>query len=708
MHPTFTLLRIRGIAIGANWTWLFALVLVAWSLAAQLFPRTYPGLQPTSYIAMGIVTAIVFFASVLLHELGHAHQALKEGMEIDGITLWILGGVARFRGMFPSPGAEARIAIAGPVVTLILALAFGGASWVANQVGFPSSTIAVTDYLARINVIVLGFNLVPALPLDGGRMLRAYLWQRQESFTAATMSASKAGRAFGILLIGLGILAFFTGSGLGGLWIAFIGWFILQAAQAEAAIATLKQALGGIDVADLMTPDPATVEPETTLENFLDDVNNGRQHSTFPVVGSDGELRGLMHLRLVGTVPAERRTSATVEDVMLPLGETPTVRPGSPVFDAIERLQSGLGRAVVVSNGHPIGIVSASDVARALEIETIRVRQDEPAARRAPWFVWVVVGVMMALAAAYLYRPPVVTMGAGPSLEVADDIQISGTRVDDINGSYLLTSVSLSRPNALGLGWAFVTGDEIMPADAVVPEGVEPDEYFDQQRTLFRDSQMIAAAAAAQSVGLPVRVSGAGAAVLGIAPGSPAAGALERGDVVKSVNGRTIETAIDLSETIRSQPAGSTFQLSVERDGRRLSRSVRSRDLPQSEGAVIGVVVQTANLEVDLPFEISFAERDVGGPSAGSAYALAIADMLDRGDYAKGRRIAATGTISIDGNIGPVGGVPEKAEGAEDAGATLFLVPTEEVEEARGLGPEVRGVDTLSDAIASLIQRRDV
>lgn len=703
MRSSFTFLRVRGIPIGANWTWLFVFALIAWSLGAHIFPRTYPGIDDTTYIVMGVVTAVLFFASILLHELGHAFRALKEGMEIDGITLWIFGGVARFKGMFPSAGAEGRIAIAGPVVSVALAAGFGAVTAAGNDIGWPAEVVGITDYLARINAILVGFNLVPALPLDGGRVLRAYLWHRQGSFTAATMSAAKAGRAFGGVLIGIGVLGFITGAGIGGIWLVFLGWFLLQAAGAEASFAQLKQALGGIDVADLMTRDPAVVRPGDTLAAFVDDASYGRRHSTYPVVSPAGELVGLMALRFAGDVPPEQRGAATVSDVMLGLDDVPVARPGTPVLDLLEQLQEGPGRAVVVGDGRVVGILSRSDILRALELEQLRgPRPEEAPTRRVPWGVWVIVGAMMLAAAGYIYHPPVAVIEPGESLDVTEDISISGVEVDEVSGEYLLTSVRVTQPNGLGLALSVLQGSEVIPLSQLIPEGQDPEQFVEQQEEAFRDSQRIAAAAAARAVGMEVSVTGNGARVLAIAAGSPAAGVLQEGDVILAVNGERIETASDLRETIGSRPEGTRFTLDVRRDDERREITVRSRDLPDADGAVIGVIPQTADLEVDLPFDISFTQREIGGPSAGSAYALAIIDLLDPGDDARGRSVAATGTISLDGGIGPVGGVAEKARAAESAGAELFLVPASEVDAAREGDLPIRGVRNLDEAIRAL------
>ena len=261
MESTFTLVRVRGIPIGVHWSWLFVFAIVVWSLATALFPATYPGLDGWVYLAMAGVSAVVLFSSVLLHELGHALRALREGLPIEGITLWLLGGVAKMRGNPPSAGSEFRVAICGPVVSLGLAVAFGAAAMAGNQLDWPDPVQGVVDYVARLNLLLLGFNLVPALPLDGGRVLRSWLWRRQESFLAATRSAARAGRAFGLTLIAIGLLGLFGGGGQGGIWFAFLGWFVLQAAQSETSMAQARWALGGVRVRDVMTPDPVVVSP---------------------------------------------------------------------------------------------------------------------------------------------------------------------------------------------------------------------------------------------------------------------------------------------------------------------------------------------------------------------------------------------------------------------------------------------------------------
>ncbi|HYZ92185.1 MAG TPA: CBS domain-containing protein [Actinomycetota bacterium] len=705
MESSFRLFRFRGIDVGANWSWLLVFALLVFQLW-QSFPRTYPEVSSSAAFAMAVVAIVVFFISLLLHELGHAVQALKEGMEIDGITLWFFGGVARFKGMFPSAGAEFRIAIAGPVVTAVLVGVFAGITAGLNALDVPGHVVGVSDYLARINGILLAFNLVPALPLDGGRVLRSYLWYRQQSFTAATVSAARAGRAFGGVLIGIGLLGLFTGVGQGGLFIAFLGWFLLQAARAEVSFAEFRQAVGGMRVRNLMTPDPETVGPRRSIKAFITNVAHARGHSTYPVV-ERGRLVGLVSLRLAARVPEADRTTKTVGSVMLPAGDVPTVGPDDDVTDAVAKLQEGLGRAIVLDGGRVAGILSRSDIARAIEIGRIRGPADaEVPARRTPLVVWVVIIAMIAVVAGYLYTPPFAVVAPGQSFDVAPDISITGTANGKVNGRYLLTSVSVSQPNGLGLAYAILRSRQLVSLEALVPRGTDTDRFFREQRTLFTETQQVAAAAAARAAGLRVDLKGTGARITGVLPGSPASDAgLREGDVITTIDGNPVRLAENVSRVIRSRPSGTQFALNVEREGRSRQAEVRSREGIVEGQPGIGVVVDTRDFDIALPFEVKFAAREIGGPSAGITYALAVYDMLVDRDIADGRSIASTGEINLEGRVGPVGGVKDKGIAAERAGADLFLVPEEEVEEARGSGLTVRGIATLMEAIEFLSSR---
>jgi PDZ domain-containing secreted protein/Zn-dependent protease/predicted transcriptional regulator len=700
MESSLTILRVRGIPIGVHWTWLFVVAIVVWSLGTVLFPATYPGLDGATYLVMAVAAALLFFGSVLAHELGHALWGLHEGQHIDGITLWLFGGVARLRGTPHSPGAEFRVTLAGPVVSAVMAAMFSAAALAGDRLGWTAAVHGVLEYLGRINLLVLGFNLVPALPLDGGRMLRAWLWHRQRSFVAATRSAARAGQAFGVLLAAVGLLGLFTGTGLSGVWFVFVGWFLIQAAQTEAVAAQQRLALAGLSVRDLMTPDPVTVPPDLTVAEFVDRAAGDRRFSTYPVVES-GRLIGVVPLRVAATVPFQDRYRLRVRDVMTPADQVPRVQADQQVVDALAAFKDEATRAIVVQDERPVGILSGSDVARALQVQRLRPSHREPAGRGAGVLVWVVVALVMLVAGAALYSPPFVVIEPGNAVDIGGDVTVSGTTTSPLTGRYLLTSVRLRRSNGLGtLLAALRTDRDVVRVGQVLPRGVDPREYFTSQREAFEQSRRLAAAAAARAAGLPVKISGNGVRVVRVLPDSPAAGVLRPGDVIVAVDEQPIEDADELRELVGARPAGTRLRLELDR-GR---VELRSAPLPGVSGGVgIGVQVETRNLQVDLPFQVRFRERpDVGGPSAGLAYALAISDLLEERDYAAGRAIAATGTIQADGDVGEVGGVEQKAIAAEQAGARLFLVPREEIDQARGAGLTVQGVDRLEQALRLL------
>jgi Zn-dependent protease len=373
MGSSVRLGRIAGIEFGVNWSWLVVFALLVWTLASAIFPSTNPGLSKGTHIAMAIVAAFLFFVSILLHEFGHALQARREGIEIDGITLWLFGGVARFKGPFQSAGAEFRVAISGPLVSLAL----GGLFVVVAVInGIPSAVDGVVAWLGYINLSLLVFNLLPAPPLDGGRVLHSALWRRRD-FAWATRVAANVGRGFGYLLIALGVAMFIFESSFSGAWLAFLGWFLLNAATAEARYLLTQQALSGLRVRDVMTPNPVVVSPDTTLGELMDKIMRSQRHTTYPVV-ENGKPVGLLPFRCVANVPRGEWDGRRVRDCLIPLDDVPVLREGEDAIDALAELsQSAGGHGLVVSNGGLAGIISSSDLARALEA---RPRRGVPAA----------------------------------------------------------------------------------------------------------------------------------------------------------------------------------------------------------------------------------------------------------------------------------------------------------------------------------------
>jgi Zn-dependent protease len=374
---SFQLGRIAGIRIGVHWSWLIVFALIVWSLASAVFPRQNDGLSDGTYLAMAIAAALLFFASVLLHELGHALQARREGMEIDGITLWLFGGVATFRGTFPSAGAEFRIAIAGPLVSLALGVLFVA---LAAAIGWSEAIDGVAAWLGYINLVLLAFNLLPALPLDGGRVLRSALWGARGDFAWATRFAAGIGRGFGYLFIAAGVAMLIFADAFSGAWLAFIGWFLLGAASAEARHLAAREALAGLRVRDLMVREPATVPSRLTLGRFMDEVMWGNRYTTYPVV-DNGRVVGLLPFRCVAQVPRSEWDTRTVGDCAIPRERVPQLEPDEELFDALVELSEGdVNRGLVLEGDRLVGFVSITDLARALEAGGERRR---PATRTA-------------------------------------------------------------------------------------------------------------------------------------------------------------------------------------------------------------------------------------------------------------------------------------------------------------------------------------
>ncbi len=712
MDSSFRLLRVRGIDIGANWSWLLIFAFIIWTLATGIFPSVYPGLEKSTYLVMGVVTAVLFQVSLLLHELGHAFRAQRDGMEIEGITLWFFGGVAKFKGMFPTAGAEFRIAIAGPIVTVVLIAVFLGLTLALSALDAPASVLGIVDYLWTINLVLLVFNMIPALPLDGGRVLRSALWQRKGNFAEATIAAVRVARFFAGLMIAAGILGLLVRLPVGGPFLAFIGFFLLQAARAEEAYAVfsqgLSQSLGNLRVGDLMTPDPTAVDPDRTIASFLDDFAFARGHSTYPVVGPMGELLGLMSLRRAAEVSGDARGTTAVRDVMLPREDVPVLDVGADIPHAMTKLQEAEGRAVVLSMSRPVGILSMADIAKAVELDPLHRPDPVPAeperrarggSRRA---LWITLGIVSVALVALLYAPPYVVITPGAAFDVTPDITITGVETDEVDGKYLLTSVAVAQPNLLGLIVSMAQGNDILPESALVPPDIDPEEYFKQQEALFKEAQLTAAAAAAKAAGLPVTLDGEGALVRSLVPDKPASKVLRADDVIVEIDREPVRLADDFIRRIRSRPSGSEFTLRVRR-----GKGTRTVKLATAEGIVegapgIGAMLETKNFDVKLPFKIKFRKREIGGPSAGLSYALAVYDILDPKNVARGRVVATTGTMDLDGNVGPIGGIEEKSVAAKREKAGLFIVPEAEVEGARGAGLDVRGVRTLKDALQVL------
>lgn len=376
MKETLSLGRIAGVRVGLHWSVLVIVVLVVLALARGRFPAAHPGYAASAYWALALLTAVVFLASLLVHELAHAMVARRNGVEVDGITLWMLGGAARLHGEAPTPAAELRIAGVGPLTSALAGGVFAGLTVWLDALGVSGLIIEAVGWLAAINILLALFNALPAAPLDGGRLLRALLWHRTGDRLRATRGASAAGRALGWFLVAAGFAAVLFAGNLSGLWSALIGWFLIAAATAEVRQAEMQGALEGVPVGRVMTPDPVTIPSWTTIDGFLAEGPFGPyRHSAFPVVAPDGTLAGLFTMSMADRTPARARTRTTVGDVMRGLPDVVTVGPEEPVVDLLPRLQEGgLRRALVLDGDRLVGIVTLADITRALTwpVETPR------------------------------------------------------------------------------------------------------------------------------------------------------------------------------------------------------------------------------------------------------------------------------------------------------------------------------------------------
>jgi Zn-dependent protease/CBS domain-containing protein len=358
VSSTFRLGRVGGIEIGVHWSWLLVVALIVWSLSARVFPETNPGLSDGAYLAMAIASTLGFFPSILLHELGLAVQARRDGMPVEGITLWVFGGVARMGGRPPSAEAELRMALAGPAVSLLLGVVF---LLGALALPLPATVDGSAFWLGQMNLYLLAFNMLPAFPLDGGRVARAALWARRGDFASATRTAGMLGRRFAQLFIVGGLaLTIFVGA-FSGLWLAFIGWFLLAAAEAEVA---LTDSLDGLRVWQLMVPDPVTVPANATVEQLMTDVFLPTQHTAFPVV-DDGRAAGIVSFRDVLALPRAAWATTPVREIMVS-AEQACVDPAASLADTLPRLAAGYHhRLLVCRNGRLYVLPSLADVMRA-------------------------------------------------------------------------------------------------------------------------------------------------------------------------------------------------------------------------------------------------------------------------------------------------------------------------------------------------------
>jgi len=376
---SFRIARIAGIPVGVSPWWLAIVALITWSLGSGYFPEVVHGIAPGASYALGLASALLLFASILVHEFGHALVARRHGIQVDEIDLWLLGGVAMMHGDAHDPGAELRYALAGPAVTAVIAACFG-----AIDLLLPSSTpeilSALIGYQLLINCMILGFNLLPAFPLDGGRVLRALLWRRSGDMGSATETAANVGRGFGYLLIGLGALEFASGFAQG-IWLAVIGFFLVGAAGAQSMSAQVRTVFSGVDAKSLMSSPVVTIPAEISLERAVRDYFVPYRYTAFPAVDAQGRQVGLLTLTQLQAAPEEQRASMRVDE-LADRDPQLTIPEQGDVSGLLERPAfARVGRAVVLDpRGVPVGLLSVTDVERSMRAFRLAHRPGPPRA----------------------------------------------------------------------------------------------------------------------------------------------------------------------------------------------------------------------------------------------------------------------------------------------------------------------------------------
>ena len=356
--------RIAGIEVRVDSSWVVIALLITYSM----YLRTsvlYPELSGGGAVALGIGATVLFFGSVLVHELAHALVAQARGIRVQDITLFLFGGATRARVESRGPGDEFLIALVGPLTSGLLAALFGIIAGLGGD-SLSRPLAGTFGYLAWTNLLLAAFNLVPGFPLDGGRLLRAAIWKATGNLGRATRIASVSGQGVGWLLVAAGVAWLLAGDLAGGIWFAFIGWFLVQAARSSHQDLQLQQLLGGVEAEEVMTGDLVRIPPALSLQDAVDDYFMRYDHGAFPV-DDQGRTIGLLTLRGVRRVPREQWPTHRVRDHMVPLGDQVVVAPDARMDHVLAKLQDGdANRVLVVQDGEVVGIITPTDLTRWL------------------------------------------------------------------------------------------------------------------------------------------------------------------------------------------------------------------------------------------------------------------------------------------------------------------------------------------------------
>jgi Zn-dependent protease/predicted transcriptional regulator len=354
--------RIFGIPIYLHSSWFIIFVLITFSLRTQ-FTAQHPAWTPAQHWALGIITSLLFFGSVVFHELSHSVVAKHYRLPVASITLFVFGGLSRIGREPSSAKQEFNIAIAGPLSSFFLS---GVSYLVARYSGNFEMVGATSDWLAKINFVLAAFNLVPGFPLDGGRVFRAIAWGITRDFSKATRLASQSGQFFGYFMIFGGIFVALRGNWFGGLWWVFIGWFLLSAAQESYAQVAMRSSLTGLRASDIMSQDVPTVPRDVSLENYVHEVlRTGRRCH---IVTGNGNPVGLVTLHAVRDIPRDEWSNTSIQAAMRPIDKIKWASPSEPVLGILERMQADdINQMPVLDDGHIVGMIARDSILRVLQ-----------------------------------------------------------------------------------------------------------------------------------------------------------------------------------------------------------------------------------------------------------------------------------------------------------------------------------------------------
>ncbi|WP_350275743.1 site-2 protease family protein [Kribbella sp. HUAS MG21] len=377
MKQTIRFGRVFGVEIGANWSLLVLILLVAHGLSTVVLPALAPGQSTTAYWTAGAVCGLLIAGSLLLHELAHSVVAVRAGLPVERITLWMLGGASVLGGEPASARAAFRIAAAGPLSSLGLGLAAGCGALALSALGAPELIVSSTWWLGSINVVLAVFNLLPGNPLDGGRILRAILWWRTGDPDRAEIGAARAGRVLGVVVTALGFAQWLSGQ-FAGLWLILVGLLIGTVAASESRAARMRVALGQIRVADVMAEPGVVAHDAMTVDQFLAGIVPGLPEAAYPVVDLDGRAAGTVELHSLVGIRRSLAPSTRIAEVRTPLEDVPLAQPTDLVADLAVRMRQDALALVTESDHRLVGVVSRRDVARLVQGAPLRPTGQEP------------------------------------------------------------------------------------------------------------------------------------------------------------------------------------------------------------------------------------------------------------------------------------------------------------------------------------------